>query len=100
MSLFKKKVICVHCGGFFKRRKERNKYKMICSRVDNYGDCKRVVIEEDFLISTLEKRFGRELTDVEIVEVVEKIEIEDKLLFKIYLKDQEPIIYGRNHIVY
>lgn len=101
MAIFTKKIRCLHCGGNFKRRKNRKKYAWICSRRENgYTNCPRVQLDEDFLISVIERRYQRKLSTEEIIEKVEKIEVEDKLLFKIYLKDQEPIIYGRKQIIY
>ena len=100
-SLFAKKIICKHCNGFFKRRIERGKVKYCCTNYEAKKGCtKRIPIEEDFLLAVIEKRFQRKLSESEIKELIEKIEIEDKLLFTIWIKDQEPIIYGRNHIVY
>ena len=99
-SLFNRKLICVHCKGYFKKRTQRNKSIYLCSRVDNYGDCKRIPVDEQFLISAIEKRVQRKLTHEEIRDMVDRVEIEDKLLFTIYLNDQEPIVYGRNQIIY
>lgn len=100
MPLFSKKIKCIHCGGNFKAKTERGKRKYICSTYDNYGKCKRIPIEEDFLKQVIKKRFGENITDEEIKNKVERIEVEDKLLFKIYLKDDQPIIYGRKHIIF
>lgn len=101
MNIFTKKIKCLHCEGNFKRRKNRSRYVWICSRRENrYTNCPRVELDEGFLISALEKRYQRKLSNEEIVGKVERIEVEDKLLFTIYLNDDEPIIYGKNHIVY
>jgi hypothetical protein len=101
-SLFHKKIKCVHCGGNFKARKDNGKTLYICSRISNYGadSCRRIPIYEDFLLSVLEKRFQRELTNEEIRENVLHIEIVNKMLFTVYLKDQEPIVYETNHIIF
>lgn len=101
MAIFSGKIKCLHCQGNFKRRKNRNKYAWICSRRENgYTKCPRVQIDEDFLISCLTRRYGKELSEKDIVEKVDKIEVEDKLLFTIYLNDQAPIIYGKNQIIF
>ncbi|MBL4955202.1 hypothetical protein JK635_23970 [Neobacillus sp. YIM B02564] len=100
-SLFQRKIFCRICGCSYKRRVERGKIKYCCSYSElGKANHKRVVIEESFLINCIERRFNKKLSYDEIRGVVEKIEIEDKLLFTIYLNGQEPIIYGRNHIVY
>ncbi len=100
MILFSKKIKCKHCGGNFKSKKERGKRKYICSRYDNYGECRRVIIEEDFLIGVINKRYGKELSEKEIKSKVDYIEVEDKLLFTIYLTDMEPIVFSRHNIIY
>lgn len=100
MPLFSKKIKCLHCGGNFKARKDRNRRVYVCSRYDNYGECKRIPIEEDFLKNTINKRYDFQLTDDEIKNKVERIEVEDKLLFTIYLKDDDPIVFGKNFIRY
>jgi hypothetical protein len=99
-SLLKGKIRCKHCNGNFKKRKNRKKTVYLCSRVDNYGDCKRVTLSEEFLLSTIKRRYNEDLSDEELVSKVEIIIVEDELLFEIKLIDQDPIIYGRNKIVY
>jgi hypothetical protein len=106
-TIFHKKIICTQCNGFFKRRKNRSKYTWICSRRENgYTDCKRVQIDEQMLIETINKRyFIRQYTEIseqDIKNKVMRIEVEDKLLFKIWLTDfaDDPIVYSRNKIVY
>jgi len=100
MNPFKSKIKCIHCGKNYKKRKDRNKIVYICQSYDNYSQCKRIPISHDFLVAALEKRYEKVLTDEEIERKVKRIEIEDRLLFTIYLTDQEPIIYGRTKIVF
>jgi hypothetical protein len=100
-SLFKSKIKCSHCGNSYLGKLEKGKRKYICmSYHKNSSTCVRIPIFEEFLVQVIERRFGMELSYEEIQENVLLIEIEDKLLFTIHIKDQEPIIYGRNHIVY
>lgn len=101
-SLFHKKIKCMHCGGNFKARKDNGKTLYICSRISNYGAgaCRRIPIYESTLKEAIFRRFQRELTDEEIRENVIHIEIENKMLFKIFLKDQEPIVYETNRIIF
>ncbi|MFO1442771.1 zinc ribbon domain-containing protein [Bacillus sp. Bva_UNVM-123] len=88
-----KKCRCKHCGKNMKFKKERLVHKYICSSYDNYGKCKRITIEEDFLKGLIQRRYQKEMTDQEIREVVDYIEIEDKLLLEIHFKDKtEPIL--------
>lgn len=100
MAMFSKLIICSRCGSRFKTKKERAKIKYICSRYDNKGDCKRIPMHEEFLKEVIDHRFKRELTEEEIRENVLHIEVENKMLFKVYLKDQEPIVFEENRIIY
>jgi hypothetical protein len=65
-----------------------------------------VQIDEQMLIETINKRYlirqRTELSEQDMMGRVMRIEVEDKLLFKIWLTDfaDDPIIYGRNKIVY
>ncbi len=104
-SIFFKKIVCNHCGGFFKRRRERGKYKWVCTRRENYGDCLRIPIEEEFLIDVIKKRYeirNMEIEDCQIRDKVKQITIEDKMKFTIELYDfpDDPIVYGEKTIVY
>jgi hypothetical protein len=100
-SLFGKRLVCSHCKGYFKRKLERGKVKYCCTNYDA-GKCdRRVIIEELFLIMCLEKRYNKKLSDDEVGELVDRIVIEDKLLFEIELSDgSDSIIYGEKFIRY
>ncbi len=106
MNLFTKSIQCSHCHGNFKRRRNRSKYVWICGRRENgYTNCPRVQIDEEFLIRVIlnryEIRWGKQISENEIREKVEQIIVEDKLLFTIKLIDfDDPIVYGRESIVY
>lgn len=100
-SLFYKKITCKHCKGYFKRKLERGKVKYCCTNY-NVGKCdRRVVMEEEFLINCVEKRYNRKLTQDEVGELVSRIVVENKLLFEIELSDgSESILYGEKFIRY
>lgn len=102
MFVFKKKIRCKHCQGFFKRRYNARGKKnpvYICSRVDNYNDCIRVTVSEEFLVGLINRRFQRELSNEEIREVVDKIIVEDRLLMEIHFTNgDDPILLKGNFI--
>lgn len=100
LVLFSKKIKCKHCGSNYIGRKYRNRRVYICSKKHNYGECVRVPIDEEFLKGLIERHFQREMTDEEIREEVDYIEIEDKLLFEIHFHNSDPIIFSKNFIQY
>jgi hypothetical protein len=101
-SLFQRKIFCKICICSYKRRVERGKVKYCCSNSEiGKATHKRVVIEESFLIQCIEKRFNRQLSHEEIRQLVDRIEIEDKLLFEITFTDgSESILFGKQFIRY
>lgn len=106
-NLFKKKIICQHCNGFFKIKSERGKRKVyLCTNYDSRnGKCdKRIAIPEQQLIDVILKRYsirGIEIDEDSIRGKVEEIIVEDRMLFRIKLNDfEDEIIYGKNHINY
>jgi hypothetical protein len=107
-SLLFKKIHCLNCGSTFKSKLERGKRVYVCSRYNGTkGECKkRVIIHEDKIINLVKERYhvklGQELTREEIGNKVEKIEIEDKLLFRIKLSDfrDNDIIFERNRLIF
>lgn len=98
--MFSKLITCKHCGRNFKAKIENKKRIYVCSSYDNYGknSCERNAIEENFLKGLVQRRFQREMTDEEIRDVIEYIEVENSLLLEIHLKDQESIMLGRQTI--
>lgn len=98
--LFSKKIKCYHCGGNYKAKLERGKRVYICSRYDNYGKdkCVRIPIREERILRIIQRRYDEQLKNEEVAKLVEQITVEDKYLFKIELKNDKPIIYGRNFI--
>lgn len=107
MNKFKKKIKCLHCNGYFKKKSERGKRKTyVCTNYDSRnGKCnKRVAIPEQQLLDVILKRYEIRSVNIDVEEVADRVEevlIEDKLLFRIKLKDfGDEIIYGKNHINY
>lgn len=99
-SLFSKKIKCLHCGSNFKRKKERNKNKYVCTLYDNKKECIRIPIEEDFLIELIERRLNKKVDRYIVEKCVDAIVIEDSHLMEIFMKDQESILLSRSHIRY
>ena len=99
-SLFNKKIKCLHCGSYFKKKNERSKVKYICSSYDNKGECIRIPIEEDFLVELIQKRLNKEVTREVVDEHVNEIIIEgiNPYLLEMQLNDQESILFSRDGI--
>lgn len=58
------------------------------------------MVEEDYLIELIYKRFEQEV-DRELIEThVESILVEDKMLFEIFIKDQQSILMSKTHLRY
>lgn len=98
--LFSRKIKCAHCGKNFKGKLERGNRIYVCSSYDNFGKCKRIAIHEKFLLSLLTRRYRDDFvpTKENVQSIVEGIEVESKNIFTIYLKNDEPIIFGENVI--
>jgi hypothetical protein len=56
MAVFTGKLYCNLCKKPFKRKNEKGTYKWVCQGYDNSQSCKRVIVEEDWLISTVGMR--------------------------------------------
>lgn len=99
-SLFYKKIFCSHCLKGMKKKNERGSIKYICSSYDNFKTCKRIMVEEDYLIELIHKRFDQEV-DRELIEThIESILVEDRMLFEIFIKNQESILMSKTHLRY
>lgn len=96
-SLFSKKIKCLHCGSSFKRKKERETIRYICSNYDNFSKCIRIPIEEDFLIELIERRLNKKGDRFVVEKYVDAIVIEDTHLVEIFIKDQESILLSRTY---
>jgi len=102
MQVFTKKIKCKHCQGFFKRRYNTRGKKnpvYICSRVDNYNDCIRVTVREEFIVGLINRRFQRELSEEELRGIVDYIIVEDTFLMEIHFTNgDDPILLKGNFI--
>lgn len=107
-SLFFKKLKCFHCGGGMKAKTEKKRRVYICTNYDlRNGKCEvRTIMPEQTIIDVVNKRFNDRkkitLSDEEVSEQLIEMIIEERLLFRIKLKDfpNDDIVYGRNHINY
>lgn len=81
-----------------KKKTERGRVKYLCSTYDNYGKCQRNMIDENFLIELIEKRFEKEATRELIEDYVDEIVVENKTLLEIKIKDQESILLTKKHL--
>lgn len=100
-SLFYKKIVCIHCGGNFKLKRERGVRKYVCSNYDNHGKCIRIPIKEETLLSALKNRYREVDDEKRLADNVEKITVEDEMFFEIHFKNSDdPIIFSRNFIQY
>jgi len=90
--------MCYHCGSNYKLKRERGVNKYICSAYDNKGTCIRITFQEAYLIELIEKRLNKKVDATLINEHVEKIVIEDKFLFEIFIYNQETILFSKGGI--
>lgn len=115
MPLFSGLIRCPYCKGNYRAKKEKGKQKYICSTYHNYGTCKRIAVEEEFLLELLERRYGK-LTENKIVGIVDYVEVFDKKVIRkrneltgkierqnvyiliIHLKNDKPIILKENFL--
>jgi hypothetical protein len=94
MNPFKSKVKCRLCGYNYRRKTEKGTVKLICGGYSKGIGCKeRVVIFESYLRELINNRYNRELSDEEIVNVLDYIEFENERILDIYFKDgSDPIL--------
>lgn len=97
VNILKGKAYCMKCSKAMKFKKERSTSKLICSSYDNKGECERIIIEHDFIISTIERRYDKEITRADILELVEKIEVRNKYEFCINFYNDKPIFALDGH---
>jgi hypothetical protein len=99
-SLFYKKILCGKCGSNFKLKREKGTKRYVCSFYDNGKGCKRNAIDETMLVSLVNKRYGRELSEEEIREVVVEVIIKNEIHFDIILSEGVPISFHEHGIVF
>lgn len=97
-SLFYKTIFCFYCQSGMKRKKERGSVKYCCSQYDNFGKCRRNIIEEDYLIELIKKRLEVDVTREVVEEYVESIVVEEKNLVEIFIRGQESILMSKTHL--
>lgn len=97
---FKSKIRCKHCGKNYRLLTERGVRKFICGGYHNKSGCnKRIVIQEDFILDLIYRRYQKELSKNCLFEIVDYIEIEDKHLMEIHFTDNSiPILLKGNFI--
>ena len=83
-----------------KKKRERGSIKYCCSQYDNYGTCRRNMIEEDYLVELINKRLEVEVTREVVEEYVESIIVEDRNLVEIFIRGQESILMSQKHLRY
>lgn len=93
MNPFRSKIICSKCQKKFLRKIEKNKVKFICGGYHTKTGCtERVVVTEEFIRGLINRRFEKEVSDEELVEILDYILIEDALLMEIHFKKAMPPI--------
>lgn len=75
-----------------KFKKERSTQKYICSTYDLGKGCQRTIVDHDFLLRLVEKRYQCELEKGEIQSLVEKVDVKSKYEFVIHFYNDEPIV--------
>ena len=82
-----------------KRKKERNKYKFLCTLHDSDSTkCSRkALVEESQIRKFIYKRYG-DIDDMQIKERLDHIVVFDKLLFEIHFNEDIPIILSETFI--
>jgi hypothetical protein len=104
MAIFTSKIICNHCGKFYKRKNERDKFKWICQGYDNYSECRRIVIDEEGMKEFISRRLypqDRSEDNISLlINNVDKIQIEDRFKFTVHIKNDQPMYRNGNHTQY
>lgn len=97
--LFSRKIKCAHCGKNFKGKMERKRRVYVCGNYDNHGKCQRNPLEQDMIVNLLKRRFGDDISNEFVKNIVHKIEFTNKDKFKIVLNNSNnPIEFGDNYI--
>jgi hypothetical protein len=94
MNPFKSKIRCRKCGFNYRRKMEKGTEKFICGGYSKKLGCaERCVIKGEFIRDLINRRFDRELSDEELAEVIDYIEIESEIIMDIHFKGKhEPIL--------
>lgn len=98
-SVFFKKIKCV-CGSNFKSKMYRNRKCYICTSADKKLCDRRIPIEEDFIKDLIYRRLGQ-VSDEEIVKVLDRVMVREQWDIEVYFKDDSiPIKILGNHNQY
>lgn len=104
MATFTGKIICNHCGKFYKRKLERGKYRWVCQGYDNYSECTRIAVDESAMIEFISRRLyvqDRIQDKIErLLETVTKITVDGRDNFQVYFENAEPMYRYEGHIQY
>lgn len=88
MNPFRSRIKCKHCLKNYRLKVEKGTRKFICGGYNNGTGCtRRLVVMEDFIRGLINRRYERELSDEEISNVLDYIEIEDELIMEIHFTD-------------
>jgi hypothetical protein len=98
-SLFFKKIRCI-CGSNFKSKMYRNRKCYICTSADKKQCEHRVPIEESFIKDLIIRRKGN-ISDEEMVNVLDHVLVREKWDIEVYFKeDKLPMVIKGNHNFY
>ncbi|MGD7047105.1 hypothetical protein FZC83_02480 [Rossellomorea marisflavi] len=94
MNPFKSKIYCTKCNKKYRRKMEKGVEKFICGGYSKGIGCtERIVIKGEFIRDLINRRYERVLTDEELEQVVERIDITDEIIMDIHFTDdQDPIL--------
>lgn len=98
MNPFRSKIRCLYCSKFHKRKKTGSKIGYICSTYDNQGAdrCRRNKIDHNLLVELLSLRYGKILTDDEIIDKVKLVTVsEEKIVIEVL--DGDDILLTSSH---
>lgn len=91
-NYFSKKLICLECQKGMKFKRERKVGRYCCSTYDLGKGCVRTIIDHDFLLQLIEKRYQCKLDKGEIQSLVERIDVRSKYEFVIHFYNDESIV--------
>lgn len=91
---FKSKIICKRCEKKYRSLTERGRKKFICGGYHNGNGCsERIVIEEDFIRDLINRRYQKDMSNEDILIVLDYVIVENKRLMEIHFKDgSSPIL--------
>jgi hypothetical protein len=105
LAIFTDRIICGKCERLFKRKNARGKYKWSCQSTINHSKCGKNLVSEDALIEFISRKLflmDRTLDKVTlfITDYVERIVVNEKNDFTVFIRGQEPMFMKPNHVHY